>query len=73
VFPQNTNFGVKASLVKNLMEGKGVSFKSQNTEVIFKRELSQVATDWTVHLTGWMTMPEIEKMQSKKVVFSELD
>ena len=33
VVPENTNFGVKASAVRNLMEGNGVSFKAPNTEV----------------------------------------
>ena len=60
VVPENTNFGVKASAVRNLMEGNGVSFKPPNTEVISKRELSQVATDGTVYLTCWMTTAQIE-------------
>ncbi|MDB3930235.1 serine protease [Paracoccaceae bacterium] len=37
VVPENTNFGVKASAVRNLMEGNGVSFKSPNTELISKK------------------------------------
>ncbi len=73
VVPENTNFGVKASAVRNLMEGNGVSFKSPNTETISKRNLSQIATDGTVFLTCWMTMAQIEKMKTKKVFFSNLD
>ena len=70
---ENTNFGVKAVAVKNLMEGDGVPFKSPNTEVISKRELSQVVTDGTVYTTCWMTTAQIEKMKTKKVFFSNLD
>ena len=54
------------------MEGNGVSFKSPNTEVISKRELSQVATDGTVYLTCWMTTAQIEEMRAKKVLFEDL-
>ena len=73
VVPENTNFGVKASAVRNLMEGNGVSFKSPNTEVISKRELSQAATDGTVYLTCWMTTAQIEEMRAKKVLFEDLE
>jgi len=73
VVPENTNFGVKASAVRNLMEGNGVSFKSPNTEVISKRELSQIATDGTVYLTCWMTTAQIEQMRARKVLFEDLE
>jgi S1-C subfamily serine protease len=73
VVPENTNFGVKTSAVRNLMEGNGVSFKSPNTEVISKRELSQVATDGTVYLTCWMTTAQIEQMRARKVLFEDLE
>ena len=73
VVPENTNFGVKASAVRNLMEGNGVSFKSPNTEVISKRELSEIATDGTVYLTCWMTTAQIEQMRARKVLFEYLE
>lgn len=72
VVPENTNFGVKVSAVKNLMEGNGVPFKSPNTEVISKRKLSQIATDGTVYLTCWMTTAQIEQMRTRKVLFENL-
>ena len=72
VIPENTNFGIKTSAVKNLMDGNRVPFKSPNTEVISREELSRIATDGTVFLTCWMTMAQIEKMQSEKVMFSNL-
>ena len=73
VVPENTNFGVKASAVRNLMEGNSVSFKSPNTEVISKRELSKIATDGTVYLTCWMTTAQIEQMRARKVLFEDLE
>ena len=72
VIPENTNFGIKTSAVKNLMDGNRVPFKPPNTEVISREELSRIATDGTVFLTCWMTMAQIEKMQSEKVMFSNL-
>ena len=73
VVPENTNFGVKVSAVKNLMEGNGIPFKSPNTEVISKRELSQIATDGTVYLTCWMTTAQIEQMRTRKVLFEDME
>ena len=43
VVPENTNFGVKVSAVKNLMEGNGIRFKSPNTKAVSKQELSRNA------------------------------
>ena len=73
VVPENTNFGVKASAVKNLMEGNGVSFKSPNTAVISRQKLSQTVTNGTVYLTCWMTTAQIDQMRSKKVLFEDLE
>ncbi len=72
VIPENTNFGVKVSAVKNLMEGNGVPFKSPSTEVISKKDLSKKATDGTAFLSCWMTTAQIENMKNQKVFFSDL-
>ena len=72
IIPENTNFGVKVSAVRNLMEGNGISFKVANTEVPSRQELSRQATDGTVFLTCWMTMAQVEKLRTKKVMFEDL-
>ena len=72
VVPENTSFGVKALAVKNPKKGNGIPFESPNTEVISKREFSQVATDGTVYLICWMTTAPIEQMRAKKVLFEDL-
>ena len=69
VIPENTNFGVKASAVRNLMEGNAVPFKSPNTVVVSMQELNKNVTDGTVYLTSWMTTAQIEQMRAKKVLF----
>jgi S1-C subfamily serine protease len=73
VVPENTNFGVKASAVRNIMEGNGVKFKAPNTEVISKQDLSRNATEGTVYLTCWMTVTQIEQLRTKKVMFESLE
>jgi len=73
IIPENTNFGVKASAVRNLMEGNGVLFKLPNTALPSRQELSKQATDGTVFLTCWMTMAQVEKLRSKKVMFEDLE
>ena len=73
VIPENINFGVKASAVRNMMEGNAVPFKSPNTVVISKQELSKNVTNGTVYLTCWMTNAQIEQMRAKKVLFEDLN
>jgi len=73
VIPENTNFGIKASAVKNLLEGNQVPLKAPTTELTSKRDLSRLATDGTVYLTCWMTSAQLEQMKSKKVMFGNLD
>ena len=55
------------------MEGNGVPFKAPNTEVPSRQDLSKQATDGTVFLTCWMTMAQVEKLRSKKVMFENLE
>jgi len=69
VISENTNFGVKASAVRNLMEGNAVPFKSPNTVVVSMQELNKNVTDGTVYLTCRMTTAQIEQMRAKKVLF----
>ena len=73
VVPENTNFGVKTSAIKNLMEGNQVPFKSPNTEMVSKQDLARFATDGTVFLTCWMTTAQLEQMRTTKVLFEDLD
>ena len=73
VIPENTNFGIKASAVRNLLQGNAVSTKTPNTEILSKQELSRIATDGTVFLSCWMTVAQIEDMKSRKVLFTDLE
>lgn len=77
VVPENTNFGVKASVVRNLMEGNRVPLKKPNYEAVRKSKLSRMATDGTVHLTCWMTKAQIKEIikrkDNRKVLFSQFE
>ena len=73
IIPENTNFGVKASAARNLLEANRVNLKASSNEIISKRDLSSIAADGTVYLTCWMTNAQLEQMKSKKVMFQNLD
>ena len=73
VVPENTNFGIKASAVRNVMEGNSLPLKAPNTVELSKADLGRIATEGTIHLTCWMTTAQIELAIAKKFLFSDLD
>jgi len=73
VIPEDTNFGIKTSVVRSLLESTNVSLRSPNTKTISKSKLGKMILDGTYYLSCWMTMAQIEKMRSEKVIFQSLD
>ena len=73
VIPEGTNFGIKSNVVRSLLESSNVSLRSPNTKTISKSKLGKMISDGTYYLSCWMTMAQIEKMRSKKVIFQSLD
>lgn len=73
VIPENTNFGIKKSVVKNLIEANRVPVLPPNDDVVSKRTISQNAMEGTVLLSCWMTKAQIENMKSKKVMLKEIN
>ena len=73
VIPENTNFGIKASVIKNLLLSNNVELKSPNTIELPKSQLSKITTKGTLHLSCWMTVAQIKKMQSQKAMFEKFD
>ena len=71
--PENTNFGIKANVVKSVLDSSSVDTPSANTSAISKSQLGKMITDGTYYISCWMTLAQIEKVRSKKVLFSELD
>jgi S1-C subfamily serine protease len=71
--PENTNFGIKTSVVRSILESKNISSRKPNTSSISKTKLGRMIADGTYYLSCWMTTTQIEKMRSKKVIFQNLD
>ena len=71
--PENTNFGIKTNVVRNILESSNVSLRRPNQKSISKSKLGKIITDATYYLSCWMTIAQIEKMRSKKVIFKTLD
>jgi serine protease Do len=71
--PENTNFGIKTSVVRSILESRNISFLKPNTAPISKTKLGKMISGATYYLSCWMTTAQIEKMRSKKVIFQNLD
>ena len=71
--PENTNFGVKTSVVRSILESSNVSSPPPNTSSISKTKLGKMISDGTYYLSCWMTTAQIEKMRSRKVIFQNLE
>jgi len=71
--PENTNFGIKSSVVRSVLDSSSVDTPSANKSAISKSQLGKMITDGTYYISCWMTLAQIEKVRSKKVLFSELD
>ena len=72
VVPENTNFGIKSSVVQNLLQGNNVKIPSANTKTIKKSDLGYQITEGTLYLSCWMTMAQIKKYSTSKVIFRDL-
>ena len=74
VVPENTNFGIKASAVRNLMVANNVKVKSPQSKTVTTSEKVKSIKAATVHLTCWMTVAQIDKMrkaENGKVLFKK--
>ena len=71
--PENTNFGIKTSVVRNILESSNVSLPRPNTRSISKSKLGKAISNGIYYLSCWMTVAQIQKMKSKKVMFNNLD
>jgi len=71
VVPENTNFGVKISAVKNLLDGNGIDYSSNQNLSVSKQELAKNVTSSTLYLTCWMDEAQIYKMLKKKLMFEK--
>ena len=63
--PENTNFGIKANIVSNLLASNNITTGAPNTKAVSKSKLGKTVSNATYYLSCWMTMAQIQKMQSQ--------
>ena len=73
VVPEDTNFGIKSSVLKNFLDANGIETMKASTKSISRTELGKKITDGTLFLSCLMTYAQIEKLRAEKVMFSDLD
>jgi S1-C subfamily serine protease len=71
--PENTNFGIKANVVRNILDSNGVSSPSPNRSEITRTELGSLITGGTYYVSCLMTLAQIERLRTEKVMFENLD
>ena len=73
VIPEDTNFGIKTSVVRSLLDSNDISLPDPNADSISKSKLGKMISEGTYYLSCWMTHAQIEMMRSRKVFFPTLD
>jgi hypothetical protein len=71
--PENTNFGIKSSVVKSILDSNDVSRPDANQSEITKTKLGKMISSGTYYISCWMTQAQIELLKSKKVLFEGLN
>ena len=73
IIPENTNFGIKANVVRSVLESNEVSSPPANRSEISKSQLGKMISSGTYYISCWMTMAQVEKLRTKKVMFEHLE
>ena len=71
--PENTNFGVKTSVVKSMRDSNNIDLPRPSSKAISKTDLGRLIDNGTFYLSCLMTQAQIKKLRSKKVLFKNLD
>ena len=71
--PENTNFGIKSSVVKSMLDSNDVARPDANQSEISKTKLGKMISSGTYYISCWMTQAQIELLKSKKVLFEGLN
>lgn len=70
--PENTNFGIKSSVVKSMLDSNDVVRPDPNQTEISKTRLGKIISSGTYFISCWMTQAQINLLKSKKVLFDGL-
>ena len=68
--PENTNFGIKGSVLKTFLKSNNVQFKEGGSNTEASSTMEELATAATFYLSCWMTKKQLKAMQDKKVIFN---
>jgi hypothetical protein len=71
VIPENTNFGVKSSVVEAFLQGNSVAYRTGVEATVSRSDLAAKVSNNTLYLSCWMTMAQIEQMIEHKVMFKD--
>ena len=70
--PENTNFGVKSSVVASILDSQAVEVSAPNNNPMKKSVLAKKIAQGTYYLSCFMTIAQINKLQSQKVMFENI-
>lgn len=73
VIPENTNFGIKANVVRSILDSNNVDIAEANKSSLNKTKLGEMISDGTYYIDCLMTLEQIKKIKTKKVLFKELE
>ncbi len=69
--PENTNFGVKSSILNIFAKSNQIKLTTPAVEEISSRDIGKKITNATVYLDCMMTEARIEEVKSRKVLFDD--
>jgi S1-C subfamily serine protease len=72
VVPEGTNFGIKSSVVVNLLESNGISIQEENKTSLSNAKLAKLIDGATYYLSCWMSVAQARKLAASKVMFRDL-
>ncbi|MDA1332312.1 MAG: trypsin-like peptidase domain-containing protein, partial [Proteobacteria bacterium] len=73
VIPENTNFGIKSSVVRSILDSQRVNMIQEADSVVNKRQLSDQITKGTYYISCWMTSAQMQEMTEEKVMFENIE
>ncbi len=70
--PEDTNFGVKSSVLKTFVNANGILLENENIKIMDLKDIGKKITGATVYVDCLMTQAQIEQFQSRKVMFNDI-
>jgi S1-C subfamily serine protease len=71
--PENTNFGIKSSTLKQFLNSNKINTDTPRGSEMSLKDIGEKIEKATVYLDCWMTAEQIERLKEKKVFFQEIN